>query len=103
HPDPWRCPFARRRVLVLQGHGTGYDRRSGARRFPRVPRHRQARDTLAMSTWQTFVRFFTSLRLTVVLLALSIVLVFWATLAQTELGIWEVQERFFRSFFVLIE
>lgn len=56
-----------------------------------------------MSTWQTFVRFFTSLRLTVVLLALSIVLVFWATLAQTELGIWEVQERFFRSFFVLIE
>ena len=49
-----------------------------------------------------FVKFFTSLRLTVVLLVLSIVLVFWATLAQTHLGIWGVQERFFRTFFVLV-
>lgn len=55
-----------------------------------------------MSTWQAFVRFFTSLRLTVVLLAMSIVLIFWATLAQVELGVWGVQERFFRTFFVLV-
>lgn len=55
-----------------------------------------------MNTWQTFVKFFVSMRLTVVLLALSIVLVFWATLAQVELGVWGVQERFFRTFFVLI-
>lgn len=55
-----------------------------------------------MSTWQAFVRFFTSLRLTVVLLAMSIVLVFWATLAQVNLGVWGVQEQFFRTFFVLV-
>ena len=50
---------------------------------------------------QSFVRFFTSLRLTVVLLALSLILVFVATLAQVQLGIVGVQERFFRTFFVL--
>ena len=50
---------------------------------------------------QSFIRFFTSLRLTVVLLALSLVLVFVATLAQVQLGIVGVQERFFRTFFVL--
>ena len=50
-----------------------------------------------------FIKFFISLRLTVVLLALSIVLVFWATLAQVKLGIWGVQEQFFRTFFVLLK
>ena len=48
-----------------------------------------------------FRDFFVSLKLTVVLLALSIVLIFWATLAQVHLGIWGVQEQFFRTFFVL--
>lgn len=52
-------------------------------------------------TRKAFVTFFTSLKLTVVLLALSIVLVFWATLAQVKLGIWGVQQEFFRTFFVL--
>jgi len=51
--------------------------------------------------WDEFIKFFTSLKLTVVLLALSIVLIFWATLAQVELGIWGVQEQFFKTFFVL--
>lgn len=46
------------------------------------------------------VKFFTSLQLTVVLLALSIILVFAATLNQTHLGVWGVQEKWFRSFFV---
>ncbi|GAB5560547.1 MAG: hypothetical protein SynsKO_21940 [Synoicihabitans sp.] len=50
---------------------------------------------------KAFVEFFSSLRLTVVLLALSMVLVFVATLAQVELGIYGVQDKFFRSFFVL--
>lgn len=50
---------------------------------------------------KAFVDFFSSLRLTVVLLAFSMVLVFVATLAQVELGIYGVQEKFFRSFFVL--
>jgi hypothetical protein len=44
---------------------------------------------------------FVSLRLTVVLIALSIVLVFWATLDQVHLGVWAVQQKFFHSFFVV--
>jgi hypothetical protein len=51
--------------------------------------------------WRSSLTFFVSLKLTVVLLALSIILVFWATLAQVQLGIWGVQEHFFRTFFVL--
>jgi cytochrome c biogenesis factor len=43
---------------------------------------------------------FVSLRLTVVLIALSIVLVFWATLDQVHLGVWGVQQKFFHSFLV---
>jgi hypothetical protein len=50
---------------------------------------------------KSFVQFFTSLRLTVVLLALSMVLVFIATLDQVNLGVWAVQQKFFRSFFVM--
>lgn len=46
------------------------------------------------------LRFFTSFRLTVVLLVFSIILVFIATLDQVNLGIWAVQEKYFRSFFV---
>ncbi len=48
-----------------------------------------------------FRDFFVSLKLTVVLLALSIILIFWATLAQVQLGIWGVQEKFFHTLFVL--
>lgn len=49
--------------------------------------------------WQIFIKFFTSLRLTVVLLALGIVLVFVATLAQTDMGVWGVQQGYFHTFF----
>ena len=48
-----------------------------------------------------FRDFFVSLKLTVALLTLSMVLIFWATLAQVQLGIWGVQEKFFHAFFVL--
>lgn len=51
--------------------------------------------------WKSFLEFFSSLTLTVVLLAASIILVFWATLAQVKLGVWGVQEQFFRTPFVL--
>lgn len=47
------------------------------------------------------LKFFSSLRLAVVLLSLSMVLVFFATLDQTNFGIHEVQKRYFQSFFVL--
>lgn len=53
------------------------------------------------SLWHSLLVFFSSLTLTVVLLALSIVLVFWATLAQVKIGVWGVQEQFFRTPFVL--
>ncbi len=43
---------------------------------------------------------FTSLRLTVVCLALSLGLVFIGTLAQVKLGLYVVQEQFFNSYFV---
>lgn len=45
--------------------------------------------------------FFTSLRLTVVLLAFSMALVFFGTLDQVNFGIHETQKRYFESFFVL--
>ena len=49
---------------------------------------------------QLLLKFFTSLRLTVVLLVMSLVLIFCATLAQVNLGIYGVLGKFFRSFFV---
>lgn len=49
------------------------------------------------------IRFFCSLQLTVILLTLSMVLVFVATLAQVNLGIYAVQEKYFRSFVVFSE
>jgi hypothetical protein len=47
-----------------------------------------------------FIKFFTSIRLTVALLVLGMVLVFWGTLAQVQLGLYQAQNEFFRSFFV---
>jgi hypothetical protein len=50
---------------------------------------------------QPFVRFFVSLRLTVVLLVLSILLVFFATLDQVHLGVWGIQHKWFFTFVVV--
>ncbi|MEA2069107.1 MAG: hypothetical protein U9P12_07905, partial [Verrucomicrobiota bacterium] len=49
------------------------------------------------------VGFFLSLKLTVVLLALSMVLVFAGTLAQVDKGIWTVMAQYFRCFVAWIE
>ncbi len=46
-------------------------------------------------------KFFTSLRLTVTLLALGLVLVFFGTLAQVHDGLWDSLERWFQSFLVV--
>ena len=43
-------------------------------------------------------KFFSSLKLTVVLLAFSMVLIFFGTLAQVETGIWKTQQDYFQSF-----
>jgi hypothetical protein len=47
------------------------------------------------------IRFFTSLRLTVVLLAFAIILVFIGTLAQVDEGLYNAQARYFRQWFIL--
>jgi hypothetical protein len=52
-------------------------------------------------TVRQFRDFFVSLKLTVVLLVLSMGLVFIATLDQVNLGIWAVQAKYFHSLFVL--
>jgi hypothetical protein len=46
------------------------------------------------------ISFFASLRLTVVCLALALVLVFWGTIAQVDLGLYKAQNEFFRSFLI---
>ncbi|MDB6029201.1 MAG: hypothetical protein JWM68_5424 [Verrucomicrobiales bacterium] len=46
------------------------------------------------------INFFTSLRLTVVLLCLALILVFIGTMAQEPLGLYIVQDKLFRSWFV---
>jgi len=46
------------------------------------------------------IGFFSSLRLTVVLLGLGMVLIFAGTLAQVNLGLYKAQNEFFRSFLI---
>lgn len=46
-------------------------------------------------------KLFTSLKLTVVLLGLCTLLVFLGTIAQVHEGLWQAQERWFKSFFVI--
>lgn len=50
---------------------------------------------------KTLRDFFVSLRLTVVLLALGMVLILWATLLQVDLGVWGVQKEFFHCWIVI--
>jgi hypothetical protein len=50
-----------------------------------------------------FLKAVSSLKLTVVLFAISILLVFFGTLAQVNQGIWTVVDHYFRSWVVMIE
>ena len=47
-----------------------------------------------------FIKLITSLRLTVVCLALGLILVFLGTIAQVDEGLYQAQNRWFRSFLV---
>jgi len=47
-----------------------------------------------------FINFFSSLRLTVVCLALALIVVFVGTMAQVHLGLYAVQQQYFHSFFI---
>jgi hypothetical protein len=44
--------------------------------------------------------FLASLKLSVVVLTLALVIVFWGTLAQVNMGLYKAQNEFFRSFFI---
>ncbi len=50
---------------------------------------------------KALIKFFSSLQLTVVLLAFSMVLIFFGTLAQVETGIWKTQKDYFESFLAI--
>jgi ResB-like family len=63
-----------------------------------LPALRPKQFPLAWKVLQTLA----SLRITVVLFALSIFLVFCGTLAQVDAGVWTVVNRYFRSAFVLV-
>jgi hypothetical protein len=62
--------------------------------------HEPRRGNTADSFFDRLIAFFSSLRLTVVCLGLGLVLVFWGTLAQVDLGLFKAQNEFFRSFFI---
>src|SRR2546425_11936212 len=56
-----------------------------------------------MNFLKSILKPFASLRLTVVLMALSIVVVFAGTWAQIDEGIWQVQRKYFHSFLCIID
>ena len=49
---------------------------------------------------QNLFKFFSSLRLTVTCLVCGCILVFWGTLAQVHLGLYDTQAKFFRSYLI---
>ena len=53
----------------------------------------------SLPLWRKLLSPLSSLRLTVVLLAFSVLVVFFGTLAQTEDGLYLAQNRYFRSWF----
>ena len=50
---------------------------------------------------KSIFQFFSSLKLTVVLLSFSLILIFFGTLDQVQYGIWHTQELYFESFMVV--
>ena len=67
-----------------------------------APSPRQRTRPLAVSLPWRLSRRIASLRLTVALFALSMVLVFFGTLAQVDQGIWTVVDQYFRSWYVQV-
>ncbi len=55
------------------------------------------------STWRTWMGPLASLKLTVVLIVLAIILVFAGSLAQTKAGIYQVLHQYFRTFIAWID
>jgi len=68
-----------------------------------LPLPRALRAFIGSTWWRDLRDFLVSLQLTVVLLVFSMVLIFAGTLDQVNLGIWAVQEKYFRSFIVYLQ
>src|SRR5437016_7163480 len=62
-----------------------------------------ARPAAARRALHSLLAPFASLRLTVVLLAIAMIVIFAGTWAQIDQGIWSVQKRYFHSFFCWID
>lgn len=71
---------------------------AGSRAVPAAP---PSRKSFFLAIAGGLIKFFTSLRLTVVLLAFGIVLLFVGTLAQADEGLYNAQSRYFRQWIVL--
>jgi hypothetical protein len=73
------------------------------RPMPNLPQALPAPYPLRLTVLLGDVRdFFVSLKLTIVLLVFSMILVFAGTIDQVNLGIWAVQEKYFRAFVVYL-
>ena len=66
----------------------------------REPGHSDA-EPAGPSLVHSIVEGLASLRLTIALLSLSLIMIFVATLDQVHLGVWGVQKKYFHAFFVL--
>ena len=61
------------------------------------------KDTLLTLTLKKLIQPFASLKLTVVLIAMAMLLIYAGTWAQIDMSIWQVQKKFFHSFFCWID
>src|SRR5438477_11433839 len=73
-----------------------------------LPEYRERENARAVPAeadrgWRHLLAPLASLKLTVVLLALGMILIFAGTTIQSEMGIWDVQHRFFHAWITLIE
>src|SRR3984885_13656955 len=64
------------------------------------PRYRQSRDQQMTSEFLRRLKPLTSLKLTIVCLAAAMVLVFVGTLDQVHIGVYEAENRYFKSLFL---
>lgn len=52
--------------------------------------------------FRALVKFLSSLKFTVVILVCAVVVVFWGTIAQVDIGLYAAQQKFFRSWFITV-
>lgn len=101
--DNYATP-AQRRARNAEPARRGFWQSEGVFILPAMP---ASTSTAPSARWAILLcdlrDFLVSLKLTIVLLGFSMVLVFAATLDQVNLGIWAVQEKYFRSFVVYAE